>query len=69
MKRMIAWLLACLIITGMAPAFALTNEEALNKVSSYLTEVYICTKTCKRIVKNDVHILWATVYEGWNCRK
>lgn len=44
MKRIMAWLLVCLLMTGMAPAHALTNEEALNKVSGYLTEVYSYTQ-------------------------
>jgi len=39
MKRITAWLLACLLIFG-ASAHALSPEEALEKVSGYLTEVY-----------------------------
>jgi len=43
MKRITAWLLACLLLAGSCPAYALTSEEALDKVSSYLTEVYSYT--------------------------
>lgn len=43
MKRITAWLLTCLLLMSMVPAHALTSEEALEKVSSYLTEVYSYT--------------------------
>ena len=43
MKRCAAWLLACLLVMILIPAYALTNEEALDRVNSYLTEVYSYT--------------------------
>ncbi|MBR6570857.1 MAG: hypothetical protein IKK75_10440 [Clostridia bacterium] len=40
MKKAAIWLLIGALILSAFPAFALTNEEALDKVNGYLTEVY-----------------------------
>jgi len=40
MKRTAVWLLICALLMSAIPAFAITGEEALEKVSGYLTEVY-----------------------------
>jgi len=43
MKKTVAVLLAIVLVLGMFPAYALTNEEALKLVDGYLTEVYSYT--------------------------
>lgn len=43
MKKTAAVLLAIVLVLGMFPAYALTNEEALKLVDGYLTEVYSYT--------------------------
>ena len=43
MKRIALWLLTILMMAGVCTAHALTKEEALEKVSGYLTEVYSYT--------------------------
>lgn len=43
MKRVTLWLLIGLLVMGLSTAHALTDEEALGKISSYLTEVYSYT--------------------------
>lgn len=43
MKRIVLWIMTCLLMAGLGTAHALTGEEALEKVSGYLTEVYSYT--------------------------
>lgn len=61
MKKLTAWLLMCVLLLSVCPARAMTNEEALERVRSYLTEVY--SYTAEEADRFEAHVELRE--EGW----